>query len=164
MRTHQDTLLAMKLSSVLLSLCAAILVVLLLTGSALSDLNARTFKPLPVVTAPPLPSVNASVPVVNKTIYIYVVTATPAPQAIVSKPVPVAVKPVLVNPVTRAAVAASSARSDLPVMPQLAAVPDMPKVQAPAPRGGGGGGGGGGGNNHAASAPRSQPPFVTKTS
>ncbi|HEX9019140.1 MAG TPA: hypothetical protein VF806_08130, partial [Anaerolineaceae bacterium] len=111
-------------------------------------------KPQTVIQAPIQPASRASMPVVSRTVYIYMVTATPDPQT-VAAPSAVKIKPSAKPPT------ASSAQ-DLPAMPQLAAIPDMPALPAPAPRGGGGGGG------HPAPAPQhpqpQQPPVITKTS
>ena len=165
MRTHQNTLLAMKLSTVLLSLIAVVLIVMLLTGSALAKRTTEAQKPQAVIQAPAQPSAKAShTPVTSKVVMIYVVTATPSATAPVSQTIQA----------TRPAVrAAAAANSDLPAMPELAAIPDVPNLPAPAPRSNGGGGGGGGGGSSqnspapapaAQPQPQPQPPVTTKTS
>src|SRR5512146_2334388 len=82
MRTHQNTLLAMKLSTALMSLSAVVLVVLLLTSSALARYHTEDQKPQTVIQAPLQPASRASMPVVSRTVYIYMVTATPDPQTV----------------------------------------------------------------------------------
>ena len=173
MRTHQNTLLAMKLSTALMSLSAVVLTVMLLTGGALAKRSPGTQKPLATVQAPAPPTARAGTQGTSKMVIVYVVTATPVPQAQGSQPV-TNTPATIAKPVAKraAAVASNDLRSDdlsdLPAMPELAAIPDVPNAPAPAPRSGGGGGGGNNGGGHSAPAPapqpKPQPPVVTKTS
>jgi hypothetical protein len=161
MRMHQNTLLAMKLSTVLLSLIAVVLIVMLLTGSALAQRTTDAQKPQPVIQAPAQPTARSNTPVTSRVVIVYVVTATPSATAQMGQTV-TAIRPAVKPP-------AAAAINDLPALPQLAAIPDVPNVPAPAPRSNSGGSGAGGGNSSARAAqsqpqPKPQPAVTTKTS
>jgi hypothetical protein len=158
MRTHQNTLLALKLSTLLLSLTAVVLIVMLLTGSVLAKRSTEEQKSQAVIQSPSQPT-KTSTPAISRVVMVYVVTATPS----VTAPLSPMVKATHTAPKPAVATA-----SDLPAMPELAAIPEVPDVPAPAPRSSGGGGSGGGNSSAPVSQsqpkPQPQPQVTTKTS
>ena len=147
MRPHQDSLLAMRVSAALMSVSAALLVIMLLTGDAQAKAIAKaqyereaaraaisvSTQVAPTATPPGLPALKTQA-----------ISAThPVTSTSTTAKVTVRVRPKV-----------ASGSADLPAMPVLGAIADVPAVniqprQASAP---------------AQSAAQPQPKVVTKTS
>jgi hypothetical protein len=115
MQTHKHTLLAMKLSMVLMSLSATTLIVLLLTGNAAGRRASAVTQ---------MPQMQKEQAIVSAT-----TSASIKPLARIRAPAPTPAA------IARSAQGTQSAEiADLPALPELSAIPDLPEMPAPGPR------------------------------
>ena len=177
MRNHQNTILAMKASTFLMSISAMVLVVLLLTSNAVAKQTNANAQPdvviadtAPIATPPGMATVpnkpSASRLVVVRIVQV-VATAQPPQAAAIGQPAPQSAnaQPAQAAPVNQpVAKAAAKSGGDQLSMPKLAAIPDVPVAQAAPAQNNGGGGGGNKSQPASKPAPKPQPAVTTKTS
>jgi len=147
MRPHQDSILAMRVSAALMSVSAALLVIMLLTGDAQAKAVTKAQEKL-LEEQQVVVSVNTQV----------MPTATaPSLQALTTKATTaVRASVALTKTATTKRKATSSAAADLPAMPVLGTIAEVPTINIqprPAPAAAA-----------AAPAPQPKPKVVTKTS